>query len=239
MLIVIGGDDEYRDKDEEAQVVLSRWARRKVESQFDAQYLDGRKSFIFYWNKGHREIHEKALEHYLDPSKKGKKFQYVPKQKATTSRPPVNDSLVAHREIHENAPEHYFDPRLKRSKFQPVPESIPVNAASRTVDGSDEKAELHFLDFGKKEQKLRYVPEPQPPATMDVSEEVCDLIQIVLWSWIARFCYLLNFVSTSNDHELIGGLICSFESRKPYLKPTRAVSVLLCSLTIHCTENLS
>ena len=36
MLIVIGGDDEYRDKDEEAQVVLSRWARRKVESQFDA-----------------------------------------------------------------------------------------------------------------------------------------------------------------------------------------------------------
>ena len=28
MLIVIGEDDEYRDRDEEAQVVLSRWARR-------------------------------------------------------------------------------------------------------------------------------------------------------------------------------------------------------------------
>ena len=91
-MIIIGGDDEYRDENEEEQVVISRWARRKVESQFDKEYLDGRKSFIFSWNKSHREIHKEALKHYLDPSRKGKKFQYVPKQKPTTFPPPVNDS---------------------------------------------------------------------------------------------------------------------------------------------------
>ena len=61
-MIIIGGDDEYRDENEEEQVVISRWARRKVESQFDKEYLDGRKSFIFSWNKSHREIHEEALK---------------------------------------------------------------------------------------------------------------------------------------------------------------------------------
>ena len=82
VLIVIGGDDEYKqDEDEERQVVISRWARRKVESQFDEEYLDGRKSFIFSWNKTHRKIHEEALLHYFDPSKNGEKFQYQPKLK--------------------------------------------------------------------------------------------------------------------------------------------------------------
>ena len=136
VLIVIGGDDNYGDEDEEERFVISHWARRKVAPQFDEKYLDGRKSFVFSWNKGHREIHEKALEHYLDPSKKGEKFQYVPK-------------------------------------------SITVNISSGTVDDSDEEAELHFLEFGKEELKLRYVPGSQPPPTTDVSEEVCALIQIV------------------------------------------------------------
>ena len=81
VLIVIGGDDQYKDEDEEERTVISRWARRKVASQFNEEYLDGRKSFIFSWNKQHREIHEEALLHYFDPSKKGKKFEYQPKPK--------------------------------------------------------------------------------------------------------------------------------------------------------------
>ena len=81
VLVVIGGDDQYRDEDEEERTVISRWARRKVASQFNEEYLDGRKSFIFSWNKQHREIHEEALLHYFDPSKKGQKFGYQPKPK--------------------------------------------------------------------------------------------------------------------------------------------------------------
>ena len=51
MLIVIGGDSYYKDENEEAQSVISRWARRKVASQFREEYLDGRQSFIFSWDK--------------------------------------------------------------------------------------------------------------------------------------------------------------------------------------------
>ena len=81
VLLVIGGDDQYSDEDEKERAVISRWARRKVASQFNEECLDGRRSFIFSWNKQHREIHEEALFHYFDPSKKGQKFEYQPKPK--------------------------------------------------------------------------------------------------------------------------------------------------------------
>ena len=95
-MIIIGGDNEYRDEDEEEQVVISRWARRKVASQFDEEYLDGRKSFIFSWNKAHREIHEEALKHYLDPCKKEQKFQHVPKPKPTPTPNEVSLMFIFH-----------------------------------------------------------------------------------------------------------------------------------------------
>ena len=74
VLIVIGGDDQYSTTNEEERCVISRWARKTIFSQFHEEFMDGRKSFIFSWNKKHREIHEKALLHYFDPSKKGQKF---------------------------------------------------------------------------------------------------------------------------------------------------------------------
>ena len=75
---MIGGDSYYKDQDEKARFVISRWARRKVASQFRDEYLDGRESFIFSWDQKHRPIHEEALRHYLDPSKRGCMFEYTP-----------------------------------------------------------------------------------------------------------------------------------------------------------------
>ena len=80
VIIVIGGDNKYKGEDEEEREVISRWAKRKVFSQFSEEYLDGRKSFIFSWNKQHRVIHEEALLHHFDPNKKGLKFEYQPDQ---------------------------------------------------------------------------------------------------------------------------------------------------------------
>ena len=77
-MIVIGVDRYYQNEDEEARSVISRWAKRKVASQFREEYLDGRQSFIFSWNKKHRPIHEQAMRHFLDPSKRGFKFEYTP-----------------------------------------------------------------------------------------------------------------------------------------------------------------
>ena len=78
-VIVIGGDDNYENEDEEDKEFISRWAKRKVSSRFSEEFLDGRKRFIFSWNKKHREIHEEALVHFFE--KKGQKFEYQPKRK--------------------------------------------------------------------------------------------------------------------------------------------------------------
>ena len=79
VVIVIGGDDNYKNTEEEETSVLSRWARRKVSSQFKEEFLDGRKSFIFSWNKEHRPIHEEAMLHFLDPGKNGEIFVPEPR----------------------------------------------------------------------------------------------------------------------------------------------------------------
>ena len=65
--------------------MISRWAWRKISSQFSEEFLDGRKSFIFSWNKEHRPIHEAALIHYFDSSKKEPKFNYQPEPKQVQS----------------------------------------------------------------------------------------------------------------------------------------------------------
>ena len=78
VLIVIGGDSCYKNEDEGARCVISRWANRKMTLQFGEEYLDGRQSFIFSWNKRHRPIHEEAMRHFLDPKKRGSKFEYTP-----------------------------------------------------------------------------------------------------------------------------------------------------------------
>ena len=80
MLIVVGGDSHYQNEDEEARSVISRWAKGKLASQFCEEYLDGRQSFIFSWNTKHRPIHEQAMRHFLDPSKRGFKFEYTPRR---------------------------------------------------------------------------------------------------------------------------------------------------------------
>ena len=77
MLLVIGGDDHYKDEDEKEKHFLSDWAQKTViRHQFRAEFFDGRSSFIFSWNKKHRPVHEEALLHYFDPNKKGQKFVY-------------------------------------------------------------------------------------------------------------------------------------------------------------------
>ena len=82
-MIVIGGDDSYKDENEQDTAFISRWAKRKISSQFSEELIDGRKSFIFSWNQEHRAIHEEALVHFLDERKRGEKFEYQPKGKSS------------------------------------------------------------------------------------------------------------------------------------------------------------
>ena len=109
VLIVIGGDDSYKDENEKDTAFISRWAKRKISSQFSEDLIDGRKSFIFSWNQEHREIHEEALVHFLDQRKRGEKFEYQPKKRGSqvseTAMPPkANESTWGK------------DPRERKSK---------------------------------------------------------------------------------------------------------------------------
>ncbi|XP_032227442.2 uncharacterized protein LOC5503217 isoform X2 [Nematostella vectensis] len=77
VLIVIGGDDNYKTQEERDTSVLSQWARGKVSSQFKEEYMNGSRSFIFSWDEHHHPIHEDALQHFLDPK------IFVPKPRPT------------------------------------------------------------------------------------------------------------------------------------------------------------
>ena len=94
-MIVIGGDENYRDNDEENRSTLSRQARDTALSrQLRPQLIDGRKSFIFSWNKKHRAIHEEALIHYFDCTKKGQKFTSQPVAEPRIISPVATQSQV-------------------------------------------------------------------------------------------------------------------------------------------------
>ena len=79
MLIVIGEDERYKNKDEEEKAFISHLGEREISLQVRRELMDGRKSFVFSWNKKHRPIHEEAMLHFLDTSKNGQAF--VPKPK--------------------------------------------------------------------------------------------------------------------------------------------------------------
>ena len=63
--------------------------------------MDGRKSFVFSWNKKHRVIHEEALLHYFDPIKKGQKFEYQPLQESSSQTPQAASSTELEKEAVE------------------------------------------------------------------------------------------------------------------------------------------
>lgn len=93
---MIGGDENYKDQTERQSRVLSRWAFRKVSSQFDTKLMDGRKSFIFSWDEKHRSIHEAAMVHFLDPQKQEVIFvpkKLLPVQTTTLEQLPATETV--------------------------------------------------------------------------------------------------------------------------------------------------
>ena len=97
--MVIGGDSNYKNETEENNDVLSRWAFRIVNLQFKEEFRDGRKSFVFSWDKKHREIHEEALLHFFDPNKVGIKFS----RQLEMSTQPKSDAPTASGSSSESA----------------------------------------------------------------------------------------------------------------------------------------
>ncbi|KAI8510464.1 hypothetical protein Bbelb_113800 [Branchiostoma belcheri] len=62
VLVVIGADEKSSAADGK---VVSNWVRYKVASQFEDEYLDGRRGFVFSWGKSYYPVHEEAFQQYL------------------------------------------------------------------------------------------------------------------------------------------------------------------------------
>ena len=175
VIVVIGGDDNYRNEEEEERAVVSRWARMKVRSQLKEEFLDGRRSFIFSWDRKHREIHEQALKHYFDQNKKGKKFQYEPPGRPKLSlgnqtAPPARDTEPAHQ------------PRLQRSA------TIPGGRSRQEIkDTWDQPSSLQkdytvtrqrSVDIHTSQQpKLNAHPDPLAATTVSALDYGCSSLE--------------------------------------------------------------
>lgn len=156
VIIVIGGDDNYNNKDERDREFISRWAKRKISSQFTEEFLDGRKGFIFSWDKEHRDIHEQALVHFFDPIRKGQKFEYHPPQRnaATASlTPPL------HRARNSSA-------LLRRYDSLPVSSPSTTDTQNPTYGEGDQNSKIRGVSrsgIGIQEARSQPGMEPATP----------------------------------------------------------------------------
>lgn len=93
VIVVIGGDDNYKSDSEENESFISHWAKRRIAlPQFRQELIDGRKSFVFSWNKSHKAIHVEALVHYFDPNAQGRKFEHQSLKRSIQSKPQAPSS---------------------------------------------------------------------------------------------------------------------------------------------------
>ena len=151
VIIVIGGDNKYKGEDEEERAVISRWAKRKVISQFGEEYLDGRKSFIFSWNKQHRAVHEQALLHHFDPNKKGQKFKYRPPtpNQQSNSEPQLQETSTELENpfTSKSYSQNDKDPSLLTADKEENPPDLHPSGVSSAAGGSRDLAEMEEPDI--------------------------------------------------------------------------------------------
>ena len=151
VIIVFGGDNKYKGEDEEERAVISRWAKRKVISQFGEEYLDGRKSFIFSWNKQHRAVHEQALLHHFDPNKKGQKFKYRPPtpNQQSNSEPQLQETSTELENpfTSKSYSQNDKDPSLLTADKEENPPDLHPSGVSSAAGGSRDLAGMEEPDI--------------------------------------------------------------------------------------------
>ena len=113
--------------------------------------MDGRKSFIFSWDKKHRKIHEEALLHFFDPSKKGQKFEppppecRAPTKSVTQPQPRASGTSRKKTEgIKTQQPQDIWDPLQYDSSFK-----------ERNTEGSYQSASYGLLPKESPENAIR------------------------------------------------------------------------------------
>ncbi|XP_078684623.1 uncharacterized protein LOC144918057 [Branchiostoma floridae x Branchiostoma belcheri] len=92
VLVVIGSDEKSSAADGK---VVSNWVRYKVASQFEDEYLDGRRGFVFSWGKSYYPVHEEAFQQYLraiDSGRDGLDKPFSPAPVQRRPDPPIQSA---------------------------------------------------------------------------------------------------------------------------------------------------
>ena len=167
VIIVIGGDDNYKDEDEEEKEFISRWARRKVSLQFSDEFMDGTESFIFSWDKKHRKIHEEALLHFFNPSRKGKKFEPQPPEhraptKSITQPQDTWDTLQC---------DSSFKERNTEGSYQSASYGLlPKESPGKAVRSSQDTADLSITTSSPSSQRAGRLGSEETTASFKINE---------------------------------------------------------------------
>jgi len=134
LIIIICGDKKYKDEEEENRAVFSQWAWKNISTQCCWEYLDRSQVFMFSWNETHRKIHEEALIHFLDPSKKGEKF--VPQPRVHRKNNPVTQNVPAQRPSvgsKETRPRNNNNPTADGARQSPTQGAAAFTEGSQTT----------------------------------------------------------------------------------------------------------
>ncbi|CAH3119316.1 unnamed protein product, partial [Pocillopora meandrina] len=116
-------------KCERCFLIENLYVRKDYDQPLDRSgyVIDNRYSKIFSWHKNHREIHEKALLHFFEPSKMGEKFDYHGPEMSLSA-----DTSNATAE--ENNQGLNPQPEITQSTPSNVPENISVHPRLRNGD---------------------------------------------------------------------------------------------------------
>ena len=107
--------------------------------------MDGRKSFVFSWNKKHRAIHEEALLHYFDPSKKGLKFEYQPPHEPSSQTPQSASSTELEKEAVEEDPAQQLSSLVSRIEIAGVSNTAGAIPKKFSTSSSSRGNKLHHI----------------------------------------------------------------------------------------------
>ena len=147
--------------------------------------MDGRKSFIFSWDKKHRKIHEEALLHFFNPSRKGQKFEpQRPEHRAPTksvTQPQPRASGTSRRKtegIKTQQPQDTWDTLQCGSPFK-----------ERNTEGSYQSASYGLLP---KESPGKAVRSSQDTADLSMTTSSPSQRADSLWSEATTASFKIN-----------------------------------------------
>ncbi|XP_006824037.1 uncharacterized protein LOC102804686 [Saccoglossus kowalevskii] len=157
VIVVIGHDNNSTDQ----KRLISKWAYRKIASQFDTEYLEGPTSYVFSWQDAPHEYHVMAVLDYLKKNFPDTDFSGYDKKLTKLRKPttqPRTDSVDISDQSADVKPSH----DLQTISYQPV------------TDVTKHKAH----DVGKSEKPQKKLPKPTTQTwtdSVDISDQSADV----------------------------------------------------------------